>query len=161
MNKQQLETNIANMRRELAEMEKQLQEANPKYAVPGEDCFGYLLTGTGSVGAVVELEAADRFFAQGNWAATKEEAEKLAERQRAYWRVVRALRDHEGDFVADWNNRQSGKFVVFYDSRKNEFNIAIFWECIYTLPELHSSEQSCQWVIENMRDDLRIIFGVE
>jgi hypothetical protein len=101
MDKEQLQQEIDAMREKLAAMEAKLKVKEKKYFIPevGEkywyiDIWGnvYLDTNHGANDDTNKIEI-------GNCYETKEDAEKAAAKQKAFVRIVRALRDHEEDGV--------------------------------------------------------------
>lgn len=165
MNKEKLQQEIDAMREKLAEMEAKLQEKEKKkekkYFIPnlGQDYWIissfdsiYLETNDGEDSKIYNI-------ATGNCYRTEEEALKADAKQQAYVRIVRALRDHEED-------GEERKCIIYYLKVREsycshylssfEYNLMMFGNIN---KELISTHDACEWVIDNMQDDLKIYFG--
>lgn len=163
MNKEQLQKDIDLMREKLAEMEAKLQEKEKvkKYFIPEleEDYWHIDSWGTACLetydGTPIDIHR----IAIGNYYRTEEEALKADAKQKAYVRIVRALRDHEEE--GEERNHvifYSIEFGYYYAYYFAPYNLMIFGNQI---KELFSTVDACKWVIDNMQDDLNLYFGVE
>jgi hypothetical protein len=158
MNKEQLQQDIDAMREKLAEMEAKLQEKKKekKYFIPelGETYWFIRSDGT-TIMSFINRGALDdkNYIDSGNCYASEEDAEKAAAKQKAFVRIVRALRDHEEEgcerksFI--YFNQSILKFTPFYAGKLENLGNK----------DLVSTMDACDWVIDNMKDDLKIYFG--
>jgi hypothetical protein len=161
MDKEQLQQDIDAMREKLAEMEAKLQVKEKKYFIPefGEKYWFINYYGNAELIRNVDTSVISHNITVGNCYETKDEAKKAAAKQLAYVRIVRALRDHEEDGV----ERDSFIYYVnavhgYVISLRSSYNLMMFGSHI---KEMFSTHDACQWVIDNMQDDLKIYFGVE
>jgi hypothetical protein len=155
MDKEQLQQEIDAMREKLAAMEAKLKVKEKKYFIPevGEkywyiDIWGnvYLDTNHGANDDTNKIEI-------GNCYETKEDAEKAVAKQKAYIRIVRALRDHE-------NEGCEREICIYFNGSTLKFTpIYVGWLENLGNKDLVSTMDACQWVIDNMQDDLKIYFG--
>lgn len=159
MNKEKLQQDIDAMREKLAELEAKLKEKDKKYFIPelGEEYWTI-----GSWGNT-HLETNDggdfdiHKIATGNCYETEEEAVKADDKQKAYVRIVRALRDHEEQgYERDSVIFYSIEFGNYYAFHFAPYNLMVFGDQI---KELFSTLDACSWVIDNMKDDLNLYFG--
>lgn len=162
MNKEQMQQDIDAMREKLAEMEAKLKEKEKvkKYFIPkvGQDYWNisswdsvYLETNDGENANIYHI-------ATGNCYRTEEEALKADAKQKAYVSIVRALRDHEED-------GEERKCIINYLKEREsycsnylssfEYNLMMFGNIN---KELISTHDACEWVIDNMKDDLNLYF---
>jgi hypothetical protein len=143
-------------------MEAKLKVKDKKYFIPeiGETNIGVLFSdGTTSYDfkTMARWMIKNYIDSVGNCYASEEDAEKAAAKQLAYVRIVRALRDHEEDGV----ERDSFIYYVnavhgYVISLRSSYNLMMFGSHI---KEMFSTHDACQWVIDNMQDDLKIYFG--
>lgn len=165
MDKEKLQQDIDAMREKLASMEAKLQvkEKEKKYFIPdhGEEywsCYSWGGAGVESnYGGYYDLQR----IALGNCYRTEEEALKADAKQKAYVRIVRALRDHEEEGC-------ERKCIIYYLKEREsycsnylssfEYNLMMFGNIN---KELLSTHDACEWVIDNMKDHLNLYFGVE
>ena len=63
----------------------------------------------------------NHLYAMGNYFRTNEEAEAYRDRQLATMRVLDALREYEGDWVADWDGYNQNKYSAFWDGYSDSF----------------------------------------
>jgi DNA gyrase/topoisomerase IV subunit A len=160
MNKEQMQQDIDAMREKLAEMEAKLKEKEKvkKYFIPEleEDYWSC----DSWCGPCLEKNDNTNYdihkIATGNCYKTEEEALKADAQQKAYVRIIRALRDHEEEGCAR-------DYIIFYSSEfshysyhTTSYNLMVFGNQI---KELFSTRDACQWVIENMKYDLNLYFG--
>jgi len=161
MNKQQLQQDIDALRGKLSEMEAKLKEPESKLWKPAIGDKYYFSRGDGSIDLFGWGD--DTFdikvLSMGNIFRTREEAEQARDKRLAFVRVTNKLREIEGDWVADFEGRNM-KFFPYYrhDCKKWRSNFTV--DSVFTLPELYSTEEAWQWVIANMEDDLKLIYGV-
>lgn len=158
MDKNQLQQSINKMKKELAEMEAKLKCKVPK---PSEDNYGWLLSGDGYVVRSVWLSFTKDYFKMGNWFPTEQEAIKARDRQLALTRVKHALLEHKVDWEADWSDHNSAKSAIYYSHIHNCFSLSFEWSVQTANSNLYSTKDACQWVIDNMKDDLKLIFEVD
>lgn len=163
MNKEKLQQEIDAMREKLAEMEAKLQkqEKKKKYFIPELGETYWTINSCGDVS--LETNEGGSFdthrIATGNCYETEENALKADAKQKAYVRIVRALRDHEEE--GEERNHvifYSIEFGYYYAYYFAPYNLMIFGNQI---KELFSTVDACKWVIDNMQDDLNLYFGVE
>jgi hypothetical protein len=154
MNKEKLQQDIDAMREKLAEMEAKLQEQKKKYFIPELGKEYWSITSRGTKWFKNDGVLDDKNYIDlGNCYASEEDAEKAAAKQLAYIRIVRALRDHEEEAV-------DRKWIIYYESDFNNYAIDLCYRYIGTHnKELLSTLNACEWVIDNMQDDLKIYFG--
>jgi hypothetical protein len=156
MNKEQLQQDIDAMREKLAEMEAKLQEKKKekKYFIPelGETYWFIRSDGT-TIMSFLNYGSRDdkNYIDSGNCYASEEDAEKAVAKQKAYVRIVRELRDHEEEGL-DYQcfiyfNHRTSRFSRYYINLVNLGNALV------------STMDACDWVIDNMQDDLKIYFG--
>jgi pyridoxine 5'-phosphate synthase PdxJ len=154
MDKEKLQQDIDAMREKLAEMEAKLQEKKKekKYFIPelGDDYWTL-----NSWGAPILEEHVGAFsdihkIAVGRCYKTPEEAKKADAKQKAYVRIVRALRDHEEESL-------DCKCFIYFDHRTSSYNVSGL--VIFGNKDLVSTKDACKWVIDNMEDDLKVYFG--
>jgi hypothetical protein len=157
MNKEQLQQDIDAMREKLAEMEAKLKEKEKvkKYFIPEAGYHYWTLDGWGA--PYLEMHDDEPIdihkIATGNCHRTEEEALKVDAKQRAYVRIVRALRDHEEDGL-------DCKCFIYFDHRTSRFSrYNVSGLVNFGNKDLVSTKDACKWVIDNMQDDLKIYFG--
>ena len=91
---------------------------------------------------------------------TESEAKAALNKQLATVRVLNKLRELEGDWVADWNDRDKEKFSVFCDYEGKGFLINVHYTMCARPSEWYSTKEAWQWVIDNMADDLKLAWGI-
>lgn len=98
-------------------------------------------------------------FAMGNYYYSEAEALKARDRRLAEQRIFDALREHEGDWAVDWNDFDQNKYYAFYNHEDEKFCID-WWRDGQIISEscYYSSEEAWQWVMDNMEDDLNIVW---
>jgi DNA gyrase/topoisomerase IV subunit A len=160
MNKEQLQQDIDAMREKLAEMEAKLQEKKKekKYFMPelGKEYWSITSRGTKLFKNDGVLDDKN-YIDLGNCYASEEDAEKAVAKQKAYIRIVRALRDHEEDGV----ERDS---FIYYLNAAHGYAISLCSSYTFMMfgshiKKMFSTYDACKWVIDNMQDDLKIYFG--
>jgi DNA gyrase/topoisomerase IV subunit A len=158
MNKEKLQQDIDAMREKLAEMEAKLQEKKKekKYFIPelGETYWFIRSDGT-TIMSFINRGALDdkNYIDSGNCYASEEDAKKAVAKQKAYVRIVRALRDHEEEGL----DYQCFIYFNHRTSRFSRYNVSGLIN--YGNKDLVSTKDACKWVIDNMEDDLKIYFG--
>jgi hypothetical protein len=158
MNKEKLQQDIDAMREKLAEMEAKLQEKKKekKYFIPefGETYWFIRSDGT-TIMSFLNYGSLDdkNYIDSGNCYASEEDAEKAVAKQKAYVRIVRELRDHEEESL-------DCKCFIYFDQRTSRFSRYNVSGLInYGNKDLVSTAAAWDWVIDNMKDDLKIYFG--
>ena len=99
-------------------------------------------------------------YATGNYYKTFELAKHALDIRLAEQRIFDALREHEGDWDGDWDDTTKAKHSIEYDHDTQEFGIDSSARYQYNKKESYSSPAACKWVIENMKNDLELVFGV-
>jgi len=98
----------------------------------------------------------------GNCFKTREEAQKSVDRQQALARVKAYIRDNDLGLVPDWSDDGQNKFYITYCHNDKEFQ---GWCNSYGQRETEigylKSSEDCNQVIENMKEDLLLIFNVK
>lgn len=150
-----------------AELGKEIERLKAKPCKKRERVYGKPYWFITSLGEVVEdidggrARLAKR-FALGNYFYTKEAAIKALNRRLAEQRIFDALREHEGDWTVDWGNYKQSKYHISYTHDDKEFYI---YSCnslqAGMVTRYYSTEEACQWVMDNMEDDLRIVWGID
>jgi len=92
---------------------------------------------------------------------TQAEAIKARDKQLATVRVLNKLRELEGDWCADWNDKIQAKCFFFYDPVTTKVGLDYRHDIIFMDPQFYSSETAWQWVIENMYADLKLMWDIE
>ena len=96
---------------------------------------------------------ADR-WAMGNVYLTRESAELARDRQQAKVRVIYKLAELRTEEL-DWGNFNQQKFQLIINvNGECSFISAIL--CLCVEKELRSTKEACEWVAENMADDVRL-----
>jgi len=164
MDKKQLQQDIDSMRVKLTEMEATLNAPENKGVwKPVTDdpvhCIGIF-------GDVYEVPWIGHptdlmLLAIGNVYRTQEVAELARDKRLAYVRVTNKLRELEGDWVADFENTREEKWCAEYDHEIKKFSIDYNYALQTAIADLYSTEDAWEWVIDNMVDDLKLIYGVK
>ena len=96
--------------------------------------------------------------ALGNCYRTKTEAIAVRDKQLALVRVQDKLEELTEEPL-DWNNHRQTKGELYYNYDACEFNYVpqIYYR---GTNGLHGSESACNWVINNMESDLKLIAGI-
>lgn len=163
MNKQELQAKADSMQKELDELKALIDK--PEVSVRKRVAEGDDYWCTDVCGAVVLLadtchEVDDANFTFGNYFYTKEDALKARERQLAYVRIVDALAEHSKGWKPDWSDRKQQKFFIYISYRDGVFGPMSDSYAKTQQNELYGTKEACQWVIDNMEDDLNIWFEV-
>jgi len=159
MNLKELEHKYKEMGEEIERLKNQ---PNKKRWRAEKDEKYYLITWTGVVH--FDYENDDRVdnyqYGTGNYFRTEEEAELKRDRDLATQRVLDALREAEGDWVADWDDKDQGKCIPYIDHDKS---IQIWWGYLDLVAptEWHSSRAAWQQVIESHKSDIWLMFMSE
>jgi len=159
---------------------KELEELEQKYKEMGEEIERlknppnkkrwraekdekyYLITQSGVVHFYYEnYDLIDNHaYATGSYFRTEEEAELKRDRDLATQRVLDALREAEGDWVADWDDKDQCKCHPYIDRDKS---IQIWWGYLELIApiEWYSSEEAWQQVIKSHHDDIWLMITGE
>lgn len=101
-------------------------------------------------------------YMRGELFPTKEACQKYIDKTLATQRVLRKLRELEGDYVYETPKMGYGfplnTFV--YDESKAKFKFAVSGQTSKPI-EWYSTEEACMYVIENMQDDLKLAWGID
>lgn len=105
----------------------------------------------------------NHLYNSGNYYKTREEAERARDKQLALVRVTDKLREIEAceGWVADWDDYKHEKYFAMYNHKTRELGAAsnVYWES--PVKEMYSCKNAIDYVIKHMKDDLKLIFGVE
>ena len=114
------------------------------------DEIGYLDAGCCYGGKADEMR-----YALGNCYKTCEEAEHDLEVKLAHQR----LKDAAEGFAPDWGDADYNKYYIYYDNFFGQFSTGI---CSTQQQDVtyYATKERAQWVIDNMQDDLRLVWGV-
>jgi len=138
------------------------QPVNKKRWRAEKDEVYYLVTGGGAVTCYHEnCDRTDNYqYGTGNYFRTEEEAKLRRDRDLATQRVLDALREAEGDWAADWDDKEQCKCRPYIDHDKS---IQIWWGYLdLTAPtEWHSSEAAWQQVIKSHKSDIWLMITGE
>lgn len=100
-------------------------------------------------------------YLTGNYYRTEEEAKKALERQKAIGRVTRCIYELNDGWEPDWSDEYQAKYGIGYDHKYENFYC--HWRgCGHiqmTLPYM-ATEEIADQIITEMKDDLRIIWGL-
>ena len=97
--------------------------------------------------------------ALGNCYRTKAEAIAARDVQLALVRVQDKLEELT-DEPLDWNNViQFQKGAIGYDYTERRF-VVTDWQFVQMINGLYGSRKACEWVMENMESDLKLIEGI-
>lgn len=163
MNKLQLENDIAEMKARLASMEAELAKPKSKRFAPKIEQEYWCMGSDGK--EYITLWGNDELdisrLAYGNVYETREAAGKARDKQLATVRVLNKLRELEGDWVADWDDSNQVKNSIWFYHPLKKFHTTRWQTSQFSPKEWFSTEEACQWVIDNMDADLRLMFEVE
>jgi len=100
-------------------------------------------------------------FDIGNYYATKEEAEKAAEKLQALARIRKYIRENDLGVETDWSDHDQDKFFIVYphDEMMLNWGRSVTWQREDNIGYLKSAVAARQ-VIDNCKDDLLTYFGV-
>ena len=101
----------------------------------------------------------NRRCAMGNCYRTKAEATAARDKQLALVRVQDKLEELT-DEPLDWGNIDQPKFHLLYKHKYRNFCISSRQYEQYDIACLYGSESACEWVINNMESDLKLIAGI-
>ncbi|GEM_PF-6333690 len=100
-------------------------------------------------------------FALGNVFKTKEEAILASKRVIAKQKVIDKLREIESYEKISWNKQDQKKYFITFNYRTAKF------VCHYTMFEqatdadfYTTDEKALIWIINNMKKELKLIFGI-
>ena len=99
-----------------------------------------------------------RLYAMGNCYRTEAEATAARDTQLALVRVQDRLEELT-DEPLNWSLSLQNKYVLFYCWQDGDFNAYSVTrsQCV---GGLYGSESACEWVIDNMKSDLKLIAGI-
>ena len=97
--------------------------------------------------------------ALGNSFRTKKEAIAARDKQLALVRVQDKLEELTNEPL-DWGNIDQPKFHLLYKHKYRNFCISSRQYEQYDIACLYGSESACEWVINNMESDLKLIAGI-
>ncbi len=92
-----------------------------------------------------------------NYFQTKEPALSTIRRQLATVRVLDALREAEGDWVADWEDGGQIKCYPYLSKHKEEIRIGETWFNMYSTIEWCSSKEAWEQVLKTHEDDIYLM----
>lgn len=100
------------------------------------------------------------FMMQGNIFRTREEAEQERDRRSALQRIRKYIYENDLEFTPDWNT-PSKKYYIYYNYDNNEFYVD-WWTTndVNSLFYFKSSKHTNQ-VINNCKDDLKVVFNIK
>ena len=124
----------------------------------GEAYYCNMSDGEWAVDTWRNSDVDNRRYAMGNCYRTKEEATADRDKQLALVRVQDKLEELTGEPL-DWGDENQNKAAIGYNHHKGIFIFNI-WTYVEVLGGLYGSEQACEWVINNMKSDLRLIAGI-
>jgi len=101
-----------------------------------------------------------RIIKQGNAFKTKEEAEKEREYRQAKFRLNAKMRELEGGWRADWYNESQHKYYFGFDTYNGSVFINKDDNNKFLEDWRYSNLATITWVIDNMKDDIKIVLGV-
>ena len=99
-----------------------------------------------------------RRYAMGNCYRTEEDTIAARDKQLALVRVQDKLEELT-DEPLDWSSSDQFKGAIAYNHNKGIF-IINDWLYVEVLGGLYGSKPACEWVIDNMESDLKLIAGV-
>lgn len=166
IDKVQLQKDIDAMREKLQSMEDDLKKPAPNSKVfkPVKGDTTYGVFGEGSIWEDKFDETNEihmNRIGMGNLYRTQAEAEHAVQVQCAKVRVLNALREHEGDWEANWSDCNQHKYCPTYSHGTTKFSLVICWSMQNASPEFYSTQEALQWVLDNMEDDLKLVYGVK
>ena len=97
-------------------------------------------------------------YAMGNCYRTEAEAIAARDKQLALVRVQDKLEELT-DELLDWSDAVQSKYVIYYNHATGFYRIAEHFHS-EELCGLYGSESACNWVIDNMEPDLKLIAGI-
>jgi len=125
----------------------------------GDRVYGLLADGCISKYTFDGCDSLLAYLAMGSLYRTRAEAEAARDKQQATVRVQDKLKELQGDWVADWNDPKQNRHFVFYNH-----HIAKCFVSCRTYNQHHniySTKEACEWVLENMEADVKLMLGVE
>jgi len=101
-------------------------------------------------------------FAVGNVFKTKEEAMLVNKKVIAKQAIIDKLREIEVGDVVDWDDNSKLKYSIKYNCYCGEFLYTSYRYNQMCDTELYSTDaKAIKWVIDNMQDELKLMFGVK
>ena len=97
----------------------------------------------------------------GNVYRTKHEAQKVADQRLAEVRVLRKLREYEGDWVADWSNTCQKKYHPYIIHKSKTIQSAYALSSQHAPSNLYSTEKVWNRIIAEMTEDVKTMMGWE
>ncbi len=97
-------------------------------------------------------------WAMGNVYLTHEAAELARDRQQAKVRVIDKLAELRADEL-DWENTQACKYYLLVDGDSVNYDYVARYQALEK--GLYSTEKACEWVVENMEADVRLMLAGE
>ena len=120
----------------------------------------FVFAANGSTCACVSESSAldvDR-YAMDNCYRTEAEATAARDKQLALVRVQDKLAELTVEPL-DWSDGNKVKHEIYYNHMSEEFERTSV-SLHQALNTLHGSEEACDWVIDNMQSDLKLIVGI-
>ena len=93
----------------------------------------------------------EELWITGNVYLTLEAAELARDRQQAKVRVIDKLAELRADEL-DWENTQACKYYLLVDGDSVNYDYVARYQALEK--GLYSTEKACEWVVENMADDV-------
>lgn len=132
-------------------------------AKPGDKYFYTSDCGQAVLTRERSLHEDDYRYVTGNYFRTEEEALAHKERQLAIGRVTRAINDANGDWEPDWEDVAEPKFCIYLFLAAPQVvchSATSGHRGLLVLPVIQSTCSAFQ-IIDNYKDDLRLILGDE
>ena len=101
----------------------------------------------------------EHYLAIGNVFKTAQEATDYKNRLYATQRVLLKLRELEGDWKADWNDRNQSKYTICIEHDINSLRVACWITDRHSPLSWYSTQEAWEFVIENMEADVLLMFG--
>ena len=165
MNIQELEQKYADLGEEIKKL-KAKPVSNKRWRAEKGHRY-YTVSVEGRVVSTYEYDnASDGWrYASGNYFKTQAEAELYRDRTLATQSVLDALREAEGDWVADWDNKEQREYRPYI----SEGNLYFAWNTVGKHPpkechapkEWHSSYEAWEQVIKPHADDVWLMITGE
>jgi len=102
----------------------------------------------------------DHRYAIGSYSKTEDEAINFDKINYARQRIFDALREAEGDWVANWESGQN-KYYASYSHQRKEVSINDNYISQKLEPQWYSSEEAWESVMVSHKDDLLLVWGIE
>jgi len=153
----ELQQELDALKTKIAELEGKLSKPKGRFKPEAGECFWYL----NHLNRVsYSYNDSTEFYRVGNCYTTQEETQYIADRIQAEVDVTDRLRELEGDWVADWSDRNKQKSYPYYDHRDRQLGIeySSFIQC--TPAEWSSTRSAWEDVIEEMPEKVKLMLGV-